>query len=326
MSSSRLRRKGGTLYVIIKNNDNVIKKPIPIHSISSLYVFNEIDLNTKLLKLLSKNGIPVHFFNNFGFYYGSYIPRKNLISGYLTIEQVKNYLDNEKRMKIAKEFVKGAIHNSIKNLFHYKKLKIALDEEINALKNCLEEIENCKTRDQLMSVEGRSKQIYYSTFEKFLGKEFKLEKRVRRPPDNMINCLISFGNSLLYTLVLSEIYHTQLDPGISFLHEPLERRFSLALDIAEVFKPVIVDKVIFKLINNRMINEKHFVKELNFTYLNEKGRRLFLEQFDARIQQTIYYSKLKRHVSYRKLIRLECYKLIKHLINDGTYKSFKMKW
>ena len=138
--------------------------------------------------------------------------------------------------------------------------------------------------------------------------------------------LISFGNSLMYSEVLSQIYHTQLNPTISYLHEPLERRYSLALDIADVFKPVITDRIIFKLLNERILTEKHFLQEVNFAYLNEKGRRIFVEEFDKFLKRTIFYPPLKKRLSYRSLIRTECYKLIKHLVEDNKYQSFKMWW
>jgi len=177
-----------------------------------------------------------------------------------------------------------------------------------------------------MGAEGRIKNAYYKSFEAVLGKGFGMRRRVKNPPDNMINCLISFGNALMYSVCLSEIYHTQLNPTISFLHEPGTRRYSLSLDIADIFKPVIVDKIIFKLVNEQMIKERHFLKELNFAYLNEKGRRLFLENFDRRLKTTIYHPKLKRQLSYRSIVRQECYKLIKHLIEKEKYESFKMWW
>ncbi|MDL0298323.1 CRISPR-associated endonuclease Cas1, partial [Clostridioides difficile] len=75
------------------------------------------------------------------------------------------------------------------------------------------------------------------------------------PPKDPVNALMSFGNSIMYTNVLSEIYKTQLDPTISFLHEPSTKRFSLSLDIAEIFKPIIIDTIIFSLINNKRINK-----------------------------------------------------------------------
>ena len=324
LKSGRLKREGNTLYFITKKDKNYSKKVIPINNINSLFVFGEIDLNTKLLNFLAQNKILVHFFNYYNFYTGSFVPKEYLPSGFLLVKQVKHYLDLEKRIEIAKEFVLGAVHNTLKNLIYYKKQAKKVEKAIEEIKNKIPKINLKKQRAQLMALEGQVKNIYYQTFSEILGIEFK--KRVRQPPDNMINCLISFGNSLLYTEVLSQIYHTQLNPTVSFLHEPGERRYSLALDIAEIFKPVIVDKVIFKLINNKMIKEKHFLQELKFSYLNEKGRRLFLENFDTRLKMTIFYKKLKRHISYQELIRLECYKLIKHLIGEEKYKSFKMWW
>src|SRR5205823_1423769 len=104
----------------------------------------------------------------------------------------------------------------------------------------------------IMGVEGRSRDTYYSSFSSFLREGFEFDKRTKMPPQNMLNCLISFGNSLMYASILTEIYHTQLTPTVSYLHEPGERRYSLALDISEVFKPIIVDRVIFNLINNRI--------------------------------------------------------------------------
>jgi len=334
LQSGRLKRQGNTLYFIggkssnpeSSNNNPEIRKPIPINDVDSLFIFSELDLNTKLLDFLSQNKIPVHFFNYYNFYSGSYIPRDYLPSGFLLINQVQYYLSPDKRIEIAKEFVLGAGHNTLKNLIHYQKQKKEIKEAIAIIKKEIEKIKNCQNRAELMGTEGRIKQAYYGTFEKILKEGFEMEKRVKQPPDNMINCLISFGNSLLYSICLSEIFHTQLNPTISFLHEPGERRYSLSLDLAEVFKPVIVDKVIFKLINNKMINEKHFLKELNFCYLNEKGRRLFLQKFDERLQMVINYLKLNRQLSYRSLIRQECYKLIKHLIGEEKYQSFKMWW
>ena len=131
---------------------------------------------------------------------------------------------------------------------------------------------------------------------------------------------------MLYTVALSEIYKTTLSPYISYLHEPGERRFSLSLDITEIFKPLIVDRMIFSLLNKNQITEKDFEKESNFTYLKESGRKKFVQEFDKRMQQTIQHKKLNRHVSYRYMLRLECYKLIKHITGEAEYEGFKMWW
>jgi CRISP-associated protein Cas1 len=125
--------------------------------------------------------------------------------------------------------------------------------------------------------------------------------------------------------VLTEIYHTQLTPLVSYLHEPGERRYSLSLYISEVFKPIIVDRVIFNMINNRIIKEENFVKELNFCYLSEQGRRTFLSEYQKKLDSTIYNAKLNRNISYQRLIRIECFKVVKHLLGEKQYKGLRIK-
>ena len=153
-----------------------------------------------------------------------------------------------------------------------------------------------------------------------------MNKRVKRPPDNPINALISFGNTLLYTKTISAIYHTHLDQRISFLHEPSEGRFSLSLDISEVFKPAIVFRTIFDLINNRRLQvDKHFEKNLNYCILNEDGRKIFVEAFEKRLDSVFKHPTLNRKVSYRTAIKLDCYKLIKFILEDKEFIPFRIK-
>ncbi len=100
----------------------------------------------------------------------------------------------------------------------------------------------------------------------------------------------------------------------------------MSLDLAEIFKPFIIDPLIFNLINSKQITLKDFDKDLNYTYLNENGRKKFLKALEERLAKTIKHRKLNRNVSYQQLIKLECYKLIKHLIDDEIYKPFKAWW
>ena len=150
--------------------------------------------------------------------------------------------------------------------------------------------------------------------------------RSKQPPQNEINALISFGNMVCYTLSLRAIHQTQLNPTISYLHKPGERRYSLALDIAEIFKPIIVDKVIFKVLNKKEILVKHFDMKMNKCLLNVLGKKIFIKAIEERLQETIQHKSLKRSVSYRHLVKLECYKLAKHLLSIEEYKPFKMYW
>ena len=114
-------------------------------------------------------------------------------------------------------------------------------------------------------------------------------------------CPYSFGNSLLYSTVLSESIIPS-NPTISYLHEPFDRRYSLALDLSELFKPILVDRLIFYLVNKRMLKEEDFEQDINYCLLNDKGRKIFLKEYDERLKKTIKHRELNRKVSYRRLI------------------------
>ena len=179
---------------------------------------------------------------------------------------------------------------------------------------------------QLLSLEGAVWAKFYATFAIILPESFAMNKRVKRPPDNPINALVSFGNTLLYTKTLTQIYHTHLNQTISYLHEPMERRFSLSLDLAETFKPLIVYKTIFDCVNNRKITvEKHFDKKLNYALLNDVGRKVFISEFEERINNVFDHAQLKRKVTYKQAIRLDAYKLVKYLIEEKPLNFFNVE-
>lgn len=318
-SSGRLSRKENTIYVEVEDN---IKKSIPIEDVESLHIFGEVDLNTKFLNFLSQQNIPIHFYNYYGFYSGSFMPREKNISGNLTVKQVEFYIDQIKRQYIAISFIEGAIFHMQRNLREYE----GTEKFVEVLKTELSNAYNTKSIPELMGCEGRARDAYYQAFNVILKNNFSFVKREKRPPTNPINALISFGNSIIYSIVLTQIYLTQLNPTISYLHEPGEKRYSLSLDISEIFKPLIVDPVIFKLVNNNMLNEDDFEEDLNFCYLTENGRKKFIKEIDQKLNTTIKHRKLKRNVSYKQLIRLECYKLIKHFLSDEVYVPFKAWW
>ena len=187
-------------------------------------------------------------------------------------------------------------------------------------------IPNAQEIDQLMGIEGNIRKKYYEAWSVIINQEIEFEKRVMHPPDNMINSLISFVNSLIYSKTLTEIYHTQLNPTISYLHEPGSRRYSLCLDLSEIFKPLIRDLLIFSLLNKKKKKKNSFTRELNFLHLKKEASQLIVNELEKKLQATIMHKDLHRKVSYQYLIRLEAYKLIKHLIEEKEYEGFKMWW
>lgn len=318
-----LRRKDNSIVITnIEGDDKNLKAEVT----DEIYLFGEVSLNTKLLNFISQKGIILHVFNYYGFYSGSFFPRETNISGYLLVQQVRAYDNEIKRLSIAKEILKASSYNTYRNLRYYNGRGIYLEEAMKNIDSLINKLDYGKSINELMGIEGNIKKIYYSTWNDIVKQDIQFEKRVKRPPDNMINTLISFINSLIYTTTLSEIYKTQLNPTVSFLHEPGVKRFSLSLDISEIFKPLIGDRMIFSLLNKNQITEEDFERESNFLYLKESGKRKILMEYDKRLDSTISHKELGRDVSYRYLIRLECYKLIKHLIGEKDYSGFKIWW
>ncbi len=322
MSMGELTRKDNSLC-FRKNGRNVY---LPVENTKEIYCLNEVSINTKLLDFLAQNHIIVHFFNYYGGYSGSYYPRNHYLSGKLVVKQAEKY-QNE-RMEIAKAIVKGIGLNIYEVLYHYYKHdKKEVKKTIDWIKQqFLPQVENAKEIKELMAYEGEVWMRFYGDFKYFLPDDFIMNKRVKRPPDNPINALVSFGNTLLYTKTISAIYQTHLDQRISFLHEPSEGRFSLSLDLSEAFKPVIVFRTIFDLVNNRKIQvEKHFEKKVNYCILNEEGKKVFVEAFEKRMENVFMHAKLKRKVSYRTALKLDCYKLIKNILEEKEFVPFSIK-
>lgn len=318
-----LRRKDNTLQF---TSSEGYKRDIPIERIDDIYVMSEMTFNTAFISYISQYGIPVHFFNYYNFYTGSFYPKENLLAGQLLVKQVEHYSDYEKRIVIARKFIEAAADNIYRNLRYYNGRGKDTSNYMSEVDELRKKIPHAKFIEELMGIEGNIRKNYYAAWNVIVDQEIQFEKRVMHPPDNMINSLISFVNSLIYAKVLSEIYHTQMNPTISYLHEPGVRRYSLCLDISEVFKPLIGDRLIFTLLNRKQITEESFTRELNFLHLKKESSKLIAHELEERLKKTIHHKELGKQVSYQYLIRLEAYKLIKHLIGEKEYEGFKIWW
>jgi CRISPR-associated protein Cas1 len=325
-----LERKDNTLkFTPVEDDNNGIEhdgqpRYLPVENISDLYVFGSLTAKSSLYNFLGQNDIAVHFFDYYENYTGSFMPKDFLLSGRMLLAQTGHYQDKKKRIVIARKFIEGAAFNMVKNLKYYDKRGRDMEPLVTTIEGYATSIPATMAVDELMGLEGNIRQVYYDAFE--LINDFSMENRTKQPPSNEVNALISFGNMMCYSQCLRAIHQTQLNPTISYLHTPGERRYSLALDVAEIFKPILVDRVIFKVLNKKEIQEKHFDKKLNKCLLNESGKKIFVKAFEDRLTETIKHRSLNRDVSYKQLMKLECYKLSKHLLGMEEYKPFKMWW
>lgn len=323
----RLSRKDNTLRFDPVNEEGkeLPAKYIPVETVDNLYVFGSLDANSALYNFLGKNHVAVHFFDYYEHYTGSFMPKDYLLAGRMIIKQAEHFSRSQKRLPLAKSFVYGAAGNILRNLSYYDNRDKDVSRYIQFVELYQHGIENAGSVQELMGIEGNIRMSYYDSFD-VIVKDFVMDGRSKQPPRNEINAMISFVNSLTYAACLDAIYHTQLNPTISFLHEPGERRYSLALDLSEIFKPILADRLIFSLLNKKQIQSKDFDFNVNYCILKESGRRTVVQCWEERLRETIKHRGLGRHVSYKHLIKLECYKLSKHILGIEEYRPFKSWW
>lgn len=323
----RLSRKDNTLKFQPIDEEGIEGTPkyIPVETIDNLYAFGSLDANSALFNFLGKAHISVHFFDYYEHYTGSFMSKDYLLAGKMLIAQSAAYSNPKKRLSIASKLVEAAAFNMVKNLRYYNNREKDTSTSIEKIESLTLQLPDATDIPMLMGLEGNIRMSYYEAFDVIIN-DFSMGNRTKQPPSNEVNAMVSFINSMCYTLCLDMIYHTQLNPTISFLHQPGERRFSLALDLAEVFKPILADRLIFSLMNKKQIQSSDFDKKLNSCLLRDSGRKTVVKSWDEKLNETIKHRSLGRNVSYKHLVKLECYKLSKHILGIEEYKPFKAWW
>lgn len=322
-SDGRLERNNDTVRLVTDDGE---KKYLPVENAEALFVHGQVDYNTRLMSFLNDHGVAMHVFGWNDYYSGSIMPKRGQTSGQTVVEQVRAYDDNDRRLGLARKFVAGSIHNMWTNVNYYDNRGHDFGGALDRLDRCQADLDGTEDVAETMGVEATARKAYYSTFDAILPEGFVFEGRQYNPPNNEVNSLISFGNSLVYANVVSAIRKTALDPAVSYLHEPGERRYSLALDIADLFKPLLTDRVLFRLVNRKQLTTESFETELNSCLLTEAGRKTYSKAFEETLERTVKHPNLNRKVSYQYLLRMEAYKLKKHLLTGETYEPFERWW
>lgn len=303
------------------------KYDIPVYGCDNINVYSDVVFDSNFLAQAAKKRVIVSVFNDRGKKLGSFIPENRLLSPPVTIEQLQAYGDKKQRLYLASRFVLGSVHNLRLNIRYYRKNyeDKLFTEALNAIDALEKQIKKCDDYNDLLMLEARVRNAYYHCFDAFIRAEgFSFDKRTRRPPKNEVNAMLSFGYTSLYNLLATEIQKTALDVRVGFLHATNKRRESLNLDIAELFKPLIVDRVVFSMINRKMIDsEKHFEHMENGTvYLNSEGKHIFLRTFSEKLDARVTMG--KKSVSYRTIIDWEIKKLINYFRKgEKRYNPFK---
>lgn len=310
---AKLKRRENTLSITVAGQT----KPFPIEKIRHIVLLGESELNSKLLTLCGQYGVRLSIFDYYGYFKGAFEPIDQNPSGRVKLEQAQLLLNPERRMAVAREIVRGAIHNMRVNLAYYQyRGNKALTKPIKAIMHEAERIGSAMNSEELMGIEGYLNQIYYPAW-KEIDNRLDFLPRVRRPPNNPINCLISFLNQLVYTVVRHEVFKTHLEETFSFLHSPSLGRASLCLDLAEPFKPILSHALIFGMVRKNQLDDNWFDQKEGVCLLTETGKRHVAEQFSIRLEES-YEERSFREWIYREALNIE-----RHLMGVAEYTSFK---
>ena len=237
---------------------------------------------------------------------------------------MEEYGNQKYRLWLASQFVLASIHHLRLVIRYYKKLyhDVVSDSALLNINLIEKRVKETGSYHELLILEAQARQKYYQCFDSFIKAEgFVFDKRSRRPPLNEVNAMLSFGNTLLYNTIATEIYRSPLDVRIGYLHATNSRAESLNLDVAEIFKPLVIDRVVFSLINRRAISHDAFFTEGEGVYLNAEGKQIFLRAFYDKLDTCVTVG--NRSVSYKAIIKEEVQKLVRYFRQGVKYKPFK---
>ena len=301
-------------------------KHLPVDSVGTIYLHGQIDFNTRTLGLLNDHGTTAHVFGWKDYYKGSYLPKREHQSGNTVVEQVRAYDDDERRLRIARAMIEASIYNMRANLKYYHNRDHNFDDAIHELETQCGRVDTVTDVPELMGVEATARKAYYRCFDEILRDPFELTRREYNPPTNEANALVSFLNAMVYTTCVSAIRNTALDPTVGYVHEPGDRRFTLSLDIADVFKPILADRVLFRVVNRQQVSIDDFEQELDGCLLTEDGRLAVLEAYEETLDRTVEHPRLNRKVSYKTLVQTDVYSLKKHVLTGEPYRPTERWW
>lgn len=313
----KLAREDATLVV---RQDGAPKRRFPVHSLRHVVIAGEAGLTTSLLGLLGRGDVRVTVLDWHGNVTGSFEPFGAPAAGAVRKAQARHVLDEPLRLELAKAFVLGAMANIRANL-RYRAYRGApgLEPTLTRIDDLERSAKGASTIEALMGAEGNVRASYYEAWP-LIDSRLAFGPRRRRPPNNPLNCLISWFNGLLYAATRHEIAKTHLDNCLSFLHAATEARCSLALDLSEPFKPVIVDTLIFELVLRDRVGVDWFHQEENVCRLSEAGRRATLEAWVTKLD-----GESDDRPSFRTLIRNEALAVERHVLGVASYRPYRRK-
>ena len=320
LSPGRLYRQDNNIYFekFDDTGERASCKILPINAIDEIYVLAKVQTDTYTIAFLADNNVLLHIFSPYQSFRGNFYPNTpNSVnkSGFVLLCQLRSFDDPIKRAYIAREITRAHIINDTANCKRHG-VKFDVQPHLKAL-------DAATNVPAIMAVEGAFQKLYYEKWNEIIAdqRSFKFTVRSKRPPADKINSFISYVNTRIYNISLSEIYKTELDPRIGFLHEPNYRALSLHLDLAEIFKPILGDTLIFNMLNKKEITAKDFQTDAGrIKFSNDAVQKIELKMI-SRLCETISLG--DRELTWRQVIRREANKLKKCICEDAPYEGFR---
>lgn len=320
-------KKGEQL--VVKEKKKIVQE-IRLIDLHHVAVFGPVQLSSAAIQSLCERDIAIAHFTLGGWFYG--LTRgHNLTNVFTRIEQFAHAGDPDKALIHARIFVHGKIRNQ---------RTLLMRNHLDAPKSALRELKYAASAalvandlQSLLGVEGSAARIYFQHFSGMIksSKEspsaadqntaqqefpFRLDQRNRRPPRDPVNAMLSLGYALLARECTVSAWSTGFDPYVGFLHLPRYGRPSLALDVMEEFRPLVVDSTVLTLINNRMVEPGDFIRAGNTVTLSQRGRKAFITVYEKRLHQAVTHPVFGYKVSYRRCIELQFRLLAKCLTGE----------
>lgn len=316
-----LIHKCGERITVTKNNKQLLD--IPILHVENIAVIGNVQVTTQALHILMERGVDVSYFSNSGYYLGHTAAEasKNI---FLRFEQYQFYLDETKRLKMAKTIVSNKIRNQMSIIEgHRFENGYNRKNDLISMEKLLVSVNEKETTNELLGVEGMCSNIYFGAFgQMFLGK-IRFEGRNRRPPKDPINIILSLAYTLLTKEVCSALDAESFEPYLGFLHGIRYGRKSLALDIVEEFRQPVVDRLVVLLFNKRMMTEFDFTDEEDGRIqLNEDGFVKFCKEYERWMTGKNAASKEN---SFRSKIREQITKLKRSIQKGEEYEPYSWR-
>ena len=312
----RIRRENDSVRIERTGSDAV---HVPITDISDLIAFDHVDINTSAISLLGRHGVTVHILDHYGNYAGAVAPADGMSSALVVREQVALSADPERRLAVARAIVAAAASN----------VRWALDSDLldAPLARLGDQLVDCRDTNGLMGLEGNFRRTAWGVLDTMLPPWLRLDGRSRRSPANAGNAFVSYANAITYARVLTALRCTPLHPALGFLHADTDRRRNtLALDIAEAFKPLFAERILKRAAAQKTLHGGDFESSAGYASLSRAGRKNVARLLRAEFAATIYHRALRRKVSYDELLHLEALKLVRLCLEDTPYKPFRPWW